>query len=514
MRDRPQQPAGPSRRAFLGAATAAAGVTIVPRHVLGGPGYVAPSEKIAVAYIGTGTQGLREMPRLLDSPDIQVVAVCDPCKEPLGYRDWSREGLLNELRQSLGKPGWRSGPGSPIPGGRDVGKDFVESWYAGKTASGTFKGCAAYADVRELLDREKGVDAVKIMTPDHLHGVIAIAAMKRGKHVMTHKPISNRLEEGHLVIETARKTGVATLLLAWDSNRPLDRVVRWIDEGAIGTLTQIHNWSARPVWPQYPAAPAEKPPVPAGFDWDLWLGPEAERPYHPDYTHMVFRGWHDFGGGSMADMGHYSLWSVFNTFGLAGPTRVEPTFTHQCTFRDNVATRYPTRDTFPTASCVRFRYPARGRWPQIDLFWYDGGLKPPTPGELDETGGSFEPEGMMFVGTKGKILAGFWGDRPRLIPDRKTRTPDAEGAGGGRRSQAERGAGLRDWVAAVRGGPKPAGGFPNAWPLTEAVNLYGVALRVGKPLAYDAEARKVKNVPEANAYLSRHYRKGWDPETI
>ena len=509
-------PGGPSRRAFLEAATAAATITIVPRHVLGGAGYVAPSEKIALAYIGTGTQGLREMPQLLARPDIQVVAVCDPCKEAVGYRDWSRDGLLHELRQSLGKPGWRSGARTVIPGGRDAGKDYVEAWYGSKAASGRSKGCAAYADVRELLDKEKGVDAIKIMTPDHLHGVIAIAAMKRGKHVMTHKPISNRLEEGKLVIDTARKTGVATLLLAWDSNRPMDQVLAWIKDGAIGTLREIHNWSSRPVWPQYALAPTDTPPIPKGLDWDLWLGPEPDRPYHPNYTNMVFRGWYDFGGGSMADMGNYSLWSVFNAFELAGPTSIEPMYSHQCTFKDNVATTLRNHDAFPLASCVRFRFPTRGQWPKVDLFWYDGGLKPPTPEELDEEGKSFEAEGMMFVGDKGKVLAGFWGDKPRLIPEKRMREYEASVPSRLARQAegSERHAGLREWIAAVRGGPQPAGCFSNAGPLTEAVNLYAVALRTGKRLHYDAGNTKITNVPEANAHLSRNYRKGWEPEKI
>lgn len=161
------------------------------------------------------------------------------------------------------------------------------------------------------------------MTPDHLHGVISIACMKRGKHVIMHKPIANRLQEARLVIDTARKTGVATHFMPWEANGSMDQVMAWINAGAIGTLREIHNWTNRPVWPQYTTIPAAAP-IPDGFDWDLWLGPEAERPYSPDYTHMVFRGWYDFGGGSMADMGHYSLWTVFNALDLKSPMSIEP----------------------------------------------------------------------------------------------------------------------------------------------------------------------------------------------
>jgi predicted dehydrogenase len=515
MRDPKVEPSGTHRRAFLQTATAAAAatITIVPRHVLGGAGYVPPSEKINLAYIGTGTQGVREMPGLLANPEIQVVAVCDPCKEAVGYRDWSKDGLLADLRRSLGKSDWRAEAEGTIPGGREAGKAFVDAWYTIHQDKGTFQGCSAFADVRELLDKQSGLDAVKIMTPDHLHGIIAIAAMKRGKHVMTHKPISNRLKEGQRVIDIARSKGVATLLLAWDANRPLDNVVAWINSGAIGTLREIHNWSSRPVWPQYAAVPTDRPPVPKGFDWDLWLGPEAERPYHPDYTHMVFRGWYDFGGGSMADMGHYSLWNVFNAFDLAGPIQVEPTFSHACAFdSDNVAMTLPNRDAFPLACRVLFRFPARGERPAIDLFWHDGGTKPPTPDELEEDGAELEAEGMMFVGDKGKILAGFHGDNPRLIPERRMR--ELGKSAGRDRSRAERHAGQREWIAAVRGGPQPAGSFLNAGPLTEAMNLYAVALRTGRRLNYDPVNSRVTNVPEANAYLDRNYRKGWEPESI
>src|SRR5258708_17578781 len=171
-----------NRRKFLGAATTAAAFTIVPRHVLGGPGIVAPSDKITLAYIGIGPQGLREMLMLLPVPEIQIVAVCDPSKDAVEYRDWSRDSLLNGIRRALEKPGWRAGTEGIVPGGRDVGKDMVETYYASKRSSDKFKGCASYADYRELLDKEKDLNSVKIMTPDHLHAVISIAAMKKGKH--------------------------------------------------------------------------------------------------------------------------------------------------------------------------------------------------------------------------------------------------------------------------------------------------------------------------------------------
>lgn len=505
----------PNRREFLGASAAGAAFTIVPRHVLGGQGVVPPSDKITLAYIGVGTEGLREMLPLLAVPEIQIVSVCDPSKEAIGYRDWSREGLLNGIRQTLGKPDWGTGFEGVIPGGRDVGKNVVETYYADRRPSGQYKGCSAYADYRELLDKEKDVNAVQVMTPDHSHGVISIAAMKRGKHVILHKPIANRLKEARLVIDTARERGVATHFLPWDSNGSMDRVMGWIKEGAIGKLREVHNWTNRPVWPQYGTLPADSPAVPKGFDWDLWLGPEANRPYHPDYTHMVFRGWYDFGGGTMADMGHYSLWTVFNALELSAPTVIEPMLSHHCVFKDGVSTTVKNDFSFPAASSVRFRFPAKGARPSIDLFWHDGGMRPSLPPELEEDGKEFPLEAMMFVGEKGKILAGFRVENPRLIPERRmSGYPGSEDSPRRRRRETgQLSPGMRQWVAACRGGAQSPGSFVNAWPISEAANLWAAALRTGRRLVYDAQTMSITNVPEANKYLSREYRRGWEPES-
>ena len=496
-----------NRRTFLETASASACFTILPRHVLAGSGVVPPSDKITLAHIGTGTEGLREMPRLMANPEIQIVAVCDPSKHAIGYRDWGKDDLLNELRTVLDKPEWMAGTEGTVPGGRDVAKDFVETYYASERASGTFKGCASYADFRELLDKEKDVDAVKIMTPDHLHGVISIACMERGKHVIMHKPIANRLQEAKLVIDTARKTGVATHFMPWEANGSMDQVMAWINAGAIGTLQEIHNWTNRPVWPQYTTLPSASP-IPEGFDWDLWLGPEAERPYSPDYTHMVFRGWYDFGGGSMADMGHYSLWAVFNSLDLKSPTSVEPAQSHTCGLKDGIAFQVQNDYSFPTASAVRFKYPASGTRPAVDLVWYDGGMRPPTPEELENSNEEFPIEGMMFVGSKGKILSGFQLEDPHLISQGKM----PEDLVAPVRARGQVSPSMRQWIAAVRGEAQSPSSFLNAWPISEAVNLYAVALRTGKKLLYDGQFQKITNVAEANAYLRREYRKGWEPQ--
>ena len=288
----------------------------------------------------------------------------------------------------------------------------------------------------------------------------------------------------------------------------------WIKDGAIGTLREVHNWSNRPMWPQYATIPTDTPPVPKGFDWDLWLGPEADRPYHPNYTHAVFRGWYDFGGGSMADMGHYSLWTVFNALELSGPTSIEPMLSHNCVLNDNVAMTVKNDFSFPTACSVRFRYPAKGQRPAVDLIWYDGGMRPPTPDELDEDGKEFPIEAMMFVGDKGKILAGFRVENPRLIPEKRMRGYQAPEAPPRRqRDPGELSAGIKQWIAGCRGGKHSPGSFLNAGPISEAVNLYGVALRSRQRLKYDAANMSITNVSEANKYLAREYRKGWEPKS-
>jgi hypothetical protein len=502
-----------NRRKFVEmTASAAVAFTIVPRHVLGGKNFIAPSDKITLAYIGVGTQGIRELLPLLATPDIQVTAVCDPVKEPTGYKDWGKDYLKNEIRKAIKNPSWEPGGDNMIPGGRDNGKSIVDAYYANVRPDDKFKGCTAYADARELLAKEKDLDAVKIMTPDHLHGILSMAAIKKGKHVLVHKPIANRLVEGKKVIDMARKSKVITHLIPWDSNGSMDTVMKWINAGAIGTLTEVHNWTNRPVWPQYPDIPSDKPPVPNGFDWDLWLGPESNRPYHPNYTHMVFRGWYDFGGGSMADMGHYSLWTVFNALQLTSPTVVIPNRSHVCGFHDPVPYRINNDSSFPMASMVRFKYPAVGARGPVDLCWYDGGMRPPTPVELLNENKELPQEGMMFVGDGGIILAGFNVQNPQIIAGKKMETPPPSTE---ERNQVQQtSAALPLFVNACKTGKQYPGNFSEAEYLTEAVNLYAVALRINRLLKYDASSMNITNVPEANKYMNREYRSGWDPGTI
>ncbi len=500
-----------NRREFIGgAATAALAFTIVPRHVLGGTNFVPPSDKLTLGYVGVGTQGLREMLPLLAVEKLQIVAICDPNKDAVGYRDWGKDYLKSGIRDVLKNPNWNPGGDNVIPGGRDNAKDIIDTYYANSRAKEKFKAVSAYADFREMFEKEKDLDAVKIMTPDHLHGLIAMAALKRGKHVTIHKPISNRLLEGKQVIDIAKNSKPTTHLIAWDSNGKMDTIMEWINSGAIGTLKEVHNWTNRPVWPQYPTLPTDTPPVPKGLDWDLWLGPEHERPYHPNYTNMVFRGWYDFGGGSMADMGHYSLWTVFNALQLEAPTVIEPNLSHVCNFNAEVPFCVKNDFAFPMASKVRFKFPAKGSRPAVDLFWYDGGMRPPVPEELYNQNKEMPAEGMMFVGDQGTILASFHAGAPQIISGKRA----GESKKDVRQDDAPDQYIPKGFIDGCLSGKQCAGSLRDAWPLTEAINLYAVALRTGKTIYYDAASMKITNISEANKYLSREYRKGWDISSI
>jgi predicted dehydrogenase len=504
-----------NRRRFMGAAVASGVFAIVPRHVLGGSGYVAPSDKITLAHIGMGTQGFNELGEVLAEPQIQIVAVCDPNTDSNDYVEWSKDSVRDKIRTYLGNPSWRENQ-SGCPGGREIGREVVDTYYANQRKTAKFKACAAYADFRELLDKEKDLDAVKIMTPDHLHATISIAAMRKGKHVLMHKPLANRMGEARLVVETARKTKVATHLLAYGMAAANGRIAARIQEGAIGALREIHNWSNRPFWPQYTEIAADRPPVPKGFDWDLWLGPALFRPYHPHYTHAVFRGWYDFGGGSMADMGIYSLWPVLTALGLDSPLSAQAAATHTCSIVDQVSRTVKNDFSYPAACSIRFKFAARAGVPAVDLFWYDGGMKPRVPEQLETLDVEMPGEGILFVGEQGTIMAGFFGQNPRRFSKGKSEALEINETApqGAKQGQGEFADRYAPWIQAVRGGEPSPGSFLNAGPISDCVNLGTVALRAGEKVLLDSQNMRITNVADANKYLRREYRKGWELETV
>jgi hypothetical protein len=496
-----------TRRSFI-AKTASTAMTfsIVPAHVLARSGKIPPSDKITVANIGCGTQGLREMGDLLTHERLQVVSVCDPNKMSSNYLDWSPNGLRDGIRRVLDDASWGDSA-KGITAGRDVAQKYIDQYYSKNNGSGTGKSCTSYEDFRELLEKESDVDVVKIMTPDHLHATIAIAAMNQGKHVITHKPIANRMYEARKVIDKVRATGLRSHLLAW-SNRPeYDLVFKWIKEGLIGNLKEIHNWSYRPVWPQFNAIPSGRPPIPDGFNWDLWLGPVPHRPYHPDYTHNVFRGWYEFGGGSVADMGHYSLFPLFRAFKIETPPVSAKAFGTTLRKADNGVCQWIENDVaFPHSCMIKMNFPAQEQLPAFDLIWYDGGMKPFAPEELEIDNEEIPNEGMMFVGDQGKIIAGFRCEEPKIIPASKMQAYQGQKMTEKRVRQN----GNNIWAEAFLEDKESPGSFLNASAVTETINLAAVALRSKVKVNYDAKYMKITNDREANRCLYRKYRLGWE----
>jgi hypothetical protein len=478
------------RRSFMKAAASAPFVFhVVPRRVLGGQGRAAPSEKLNLACIGMGFQGLSMLRRLLRRPDVRIVAVCDPNAESSDYIGWGR------ARNAKG-----------ILGGREVGRRAVEAAYSKAERSGSYKGCGAYADFRELLEKQKDLDAVHIVTPDHLHATIAIAAMRKGKHAATHKPIANVLYEARLAVDTARKTRRATHLHAWIESKEVYTIRQWVRQGAIGPVREVHRWIDKPIWPQgSPYLPSDSPPVPKGFDWDLWLGPVPHRPYSPSYTHAVYRGWYDFGGGCLADMGNYGLWRDWRIMDLGACTSAEACASFTCEVSSYRSHTVRNDVSFPHASTIRFGFPARGEMPPCEVFWYDGGMRPRTPEELTAAGEQMPKAGVLFVGDEGKIIAGYLHQNPRILPEKRMRA-----AGSIKVPDVPIVRGEDEWIGAFRGGKPSRGSFQNARHLAEATCLGNIAVRLNARLEWDDANMKITNVPSANQYLRREYRKGWE----
>ncbi|HWC75885.1 MAG TPA: Gfo/Idh/MocA family oxidoreductase [Blastocatellia bacterium] len=482
-----------SRRGFMNAGASAATFMIVNRRVLGGRGYVAPSDKIVAACIGVGAQGTRVMMDFMKHPDIHIVAACDVNKESSDYVEWFPNELRDKERALLGKPDWASDWKGPTAG-REPTRRLVETYYGAQTTSGEYKGCTLYNDYRELLDKQKDFDAVIIGTPDHTHAVIATAAMKKRKHVFCQKPMTHSIYEARRLAEVAREMKVATQVAVGNQASEATRLLcEWIWAGAIGHVREVHNWSTRPFWAQGLERPVQGEPVPSGLDWDLWLGPAPSRPYHHAYLPFAWRGWYDFGNGPLGDMGCYSFDTIFRVLKLGPPESVEASSTK--TFAE----------TFPVASMVYFNFPARGEMPPVRLTWYDGGLRPARPRDLEdgrEMGR--ENEGLLFVGDTGTIMCGFNGANPKLIPESRMQEfkqppqtlPRSPGND-------------REWIEACKGGKPGGANFEFEGAITETLLLGNVALRAGKKLYWQGPEMKVVNVPQAQQYVQREYRQGW-----
>jgi len=461
-----------SRRDFAGRAVASiAAFSIVPRYVLGGAGNTPASEKINLAIIGSGGQGIVNLRRLLTFPEIQVIAVCD-VNEVSDYSEFYFGGTA----------------------GREPARQIAEKHYAGQKRSGTYKGVDTYVDFRQMLEQRNDIDAVLVATSDHVHAAASMMAMKKGKHVYCEKPLTNTVYESRKLGQAAREHNVATQMGNQGQASEGTRLMcEWIWDGAIGPVREVLAWTDRPGgrWPQGVERPKETPAVPKTLNWDMWLGLAPYRPYHPIYAPFRWRGWCDFGTGALGDMGCHVLDPVFRALKLGHPTSVRA----ECTAFNH--------DSYPTASTVYYEFPARGDMPPVKLTWCDGGRLPERPEEL-ESGRRMPESGTIFVGDKGKIISDEYSGAPRIIPESKMKAykipPKTLPRSPGHHNE---------WVEACKGG-KPAGSnFKFATLLTEVVLLGNVALRAGKKLYWDGSNMKVTNAPEANAFLHRSYREGW-----
>ncbi len=498
-----------SRRGFLATAgTTAAAFTIVPSHVLGRGGAVAANSRINVAFIGTGSQGLRVMFDFLEQPDLQAVAVCDPVRSAANYHQWGKSEFCNRTRKLLGTgSGWEwLSPNAPmlsltpslnVPAGvagREPAQKIVDAYNGRHQRSESGRSCSAYADFRELLEKEKDIDAVVVGTTDVLHAPAAIAAMKKGKHVYCQKPMAHSLHAARLMAQTAEKTGVVTqVAVTPQAAEETRRLCEYISAGAIGEISRVFNWSNRPSWPQGLDRPKETPPVPDGLDWDLWLGPAPERPYHPVYLPFVWRGWHDFGCGALGDMGCYSIDVIYRALKLTPPTAAE----------SSGSERHP--ETFPKASIVHLDFPARGAMPPVKLTWYDGGLKPERPAELDDHR-RLPSEGMVFVGTQGTLFCDFNGAKMELLPlSRKKEFSEPP------KTLPRSPGNEREWLDAIQDSKVQTGAnFMVSAKVTEALHLGNLALRTGERLGWDSASMKISGSQAAQALVRPEYRKGWE----
>ena len=490
------------RRSFISTAATAAGFTIVPRHVLGGIGFVAPSDKLNIACIGTGTQGTRVMLQLLKIPDLQIVAVSDPVKDDNRYQNWGENELRNNIRRALEEPLWDEGV-KGCRAGREPARQIVDKWYS-KNQGTSYKSCTAYEDFRELLEKETGIDGVAVGTPDHHHAQVSVKAMNKGKHVFCQKPMCNAVYEARLMAETATKTGVATQVATGNaSSGDVDVLCELIWSGAIGPVREVYNWSNRPVWQTGFTKLPEEEKIPKGFNWDLWLGRAEMRPFSYDYTHTVFRSWYDFGTGALGDMGCYSFSAIYRALKLGDVSTVEGSANTNVGVVNGNPSSLPYV-SHPHAMNAHFTFPARAGMPEVDLYWMDGGMKFSRPKEFFEDNIEFNGDGLLFVGDYGKILCDFQGGKPRVIPSSRNKsliTPP---------QTIERSKGhYEDWIEACRGGKKARCTFEAAAPITEALNLGIIAMRTGKRLIWDPVNLKTNN-EEGNKLLKPSYRPGWE----
>jgi predicted dehydrogenase len=355
-----------------------------------------------------------------------------------------------------------------------------------------------FRDYRKLFDAlHRQIDAVVVSTPDHMHAPISLAAMELGKHVYCEKPLTWGIDEARRLAQVARAKRLATQMGTQGMARDRSRAgIELIRSGVLGKVTELHVWTDRPNkwWPQGIDRPQDRPAVPSGLDWDLWLGVAPARPYNPAYCPFVWRGWKDFGTGAVGDMGVHNAAMPFAALELGAPSSVEI-----------VQTSGAKDETFPSWSMLKAVIPARGQRGAVTLYWYDGGKMPPV--DLI-SGRKMADNGAIVVGTKGTLYSGEWtGASWGLLPEERFhgfQPPEPSLPRAPRQSHHQ------EWLRACRGGPPAFCRFDGfATELTEALLVVNLALRLGRKVAWDAGRMEARSCPEAAPYVKRPYRTGW-----
>jgi predicted dehydrogenase len=365
-----------------------------------------------------------------------------------------------------------------------------------RRAAGTYKEfprARKYQDFRVMLDKQRDIDAVTVSTPDHTHAVASMLAMRMGKHVYCQKPLTHSIYEARLMAETAAQMQVATQMgNQGHASGKLRRAVELVRAGVIGPVHEVHVWTNRPIWPQGLTRPAEAQQPPGGLNWDLWLGPAPQRPYHAAYVPFKWRGWWDFGTGALGDMACHLMDMPYWALDLGYPVSLE------------AVSHGGTEESPPLWSIINYEFPARGEQPPVKMVWYDGNKLPP----LDVTNGR-GPEQLtgvssILIGAKGKMFfdrsSADFGIRPAALledfqlPEETIPRVASEDA---------------EWVAACKGGPPALSNFGHSGPFTEVVLAGNLAVRANRRVVWDGPGMKCPEMPELEPYIRREYRQGW-----